>query len=101
MTTYKCRDCNGTGTRLEFANVFSGVCFTCNGKGRVKIDENAKRPLLVKQHVRKTPHGFDLHFNFWSNGGVQVVKTTEEGAEGVRSVDTAQARDLWRNPQNF
>jgi hypothetical protein len=81
--------------------VYNGVCFTCNGDGRVKIDENAKRLVLVKQHVRKTPHGFDLHFLFWSDGGVQVFKETPEDTEGLRWVDTERARDLWRNPQNF
>jgi hypothetical protein len=101
MTTYKCNDCNGTGTRLEFANVYGGVCFTCNGKGRIKTDKNTTRPVIVEQHTRKTRLNYSLQFYFWSNDLVQVVKVTDEGSEGVRSVTKDQARELWRNPQSF
>ena len=101
METYKCNDCNGTGVRFEFANVFNGVCFTCNGQGRIKLDINAKRPVVIKQHVLKTEHGFDLNFNFWNTGEIQVIKMTDEGSEGVRSVNIDQARNLWKNPKSF
>ena len=40
-TMEKCTDCNGSGVRLEYANVFNGVCFTCNGKGVIEIDAKA------------------------------------------------------------
>lgn len=104
MTTYyKCNACNGTGTRPEFARVYNGVCFTCNGNGRLKTGKQTKQPQPVpaKQYVRKTQYGFELHFLFWGDGEVQVFKETPEDTEGVRWVDTERARDLWRNPQSF
>ena len=101
-TTYKCTDCNGTGKRLEFAGIFNGVCFTCNGKGVLKMDANTTRRVIVKQHSRELRNGTSLDFMFWNSGDVQVVKRDQYGDTlGVRSVTLEQAREIYKQPAQF
>ena len=99
--TEKCTDCNGTGVRLEYANVFNGVCFTCNGKGVIEIDANTSRVVIVKQHERKLKNGDSLNFLFWSNGNIQVFKQINGQSVAVRSATLEEARKIYRQPSLF
>ena len=97
----KCTDCNGTGVRLEYANVFNGVCFSCNGKGVIKIDVNTNRVVIVKQHERKLKNEDSLKFLFWSNGNIQVFKQIDGQSVAVRSATLEEARKIYRQPSLF
>ena len=100
--SHKCTDCNGTGKRLEYAGIFNGVCFTCNGSGVLKTDANASRLVIVKQYNRELSNGTSLDFVFWNTGTVQVIKRDEYGdTSGVRSVTLEQAREIYKQPSKF
>ena len=98
----KCTYCNGTGVRLEYSNVFNGVCFACNGKGIIKIDVNTKRAVVIKQHTRKLKNGESLEFKFWNNGNIQIFKLDRDREyEGVRCVTLEEARRVYKKPSLF
>ena len=97
----KCTDCNGSGVRLEYANVFNGVCFTCNGKGTIKIGTNARHVVLVKQHTRKLKSDKSLEFLFWSNGNIQVFKQINGQSVAVRNTTLEEARKIYKQPSLF
>lgn len=97
----KCTDCNGSGIRLEYANVFNGVCFTCNGKGNIKMETNARKVVLVKQYTRKLSKGGSLEFLFWNNGSIQVLKQIDGESVAVHSATLEEARKIYKQPSLF
>lgn len=46
MTKVKCNNCNGTGRLAHFAHLDNGICYACEGTGKVKPGTtNASRPI--------------------------------------------------------
>lgn len=75
-----CDNCRGKGTLHDFGHIAKGVCFKCNGSGKIKsCDVKYKWPTPTTQEALKViesgcDYQFDLFHNKFNISAYDVVK---------------------------
>lgn len=65
MISYDCHKCDGLGTLKHFSHVQSGICYDCNGTGKLSAVADVDGPELswVEYHIGGEDTAFYLEWN--------------------------------------
>lgn len=68
MKTYTCDRCNGEGRIRSFNHVLGGICFKCQGSGKVDRKPAAPKmskanPAILADNERKTAKAQEIYAN--------------------------------------
>jgi DnaJ-class molecular chaperone len=94
----KCTNCSGTGRVNHFAHIDNGICYACNGTGKVKANaENAGTNMNAAHHILDTlfEQGIFNRAQFDANWEWCMRKNSEgmDSAEILASVERSAKKN--------
>jgi hypothetical protein len=89
--TYLCGKCNGQRKLRGFAHVENGICFACNGSGKVTVKKNDRKPFDWESNRKKIEFIIDMTIEDFARMTREQVNAMDDYVHGM----TMDRRCMW------